>query len=203
MHIDDVVARDARAVQGSARVVAQVRDEDLPRPTPCAGWTLADLITHMTVQHNGFAAAAEGNGADLAQWSPARVDPSAVLTEYARAADRVMAAFADASVPDRKFCLPEVSAEILFPARQAIGFHLVDYVTHGWDVARSLGLDYDIDQDVLDAALAIAQAVPDDYERRQRPGAPFAPRRPSPAGNTLDQVLSLLGRDPAWSAPTP
>jgi len=35
--------------------------------------------------------------------------------------------------------LPEVRAGITVPAPIAIGFHLVDYVAHGWDVARTLG----------------------------------------------------------------
>ena len=196
------------------RIVNEVRAEDLSKPTPCAGWTLADLLTHMTVQHYGFAAAAEGDGANLGHWQPvqldarldsqldarldARLDRDRLVAGYALAADRVTDAFAAAGVLDRKFSLPEVSTAMLFPARQAIGFHLVDYVVHGWDVARSLGLSYDIDPEVLGAALVVAQAVPDDHERRGRAGAPFAPRLGSASDEPLDRVLTLLGRDPAW-----
>lgn len=32
----------------------------MSRPTPCAGWSLRDLLARMTVQHRGFAAAAAG-----------------------------------------------------------------------------------------------------------------------------------------------
>jgi uncharacterized protein (TIGR03086 family) len=200
--MDEIVDRNARAVQGSVRVVAKVREADLSKPTPCAGWTLADLLTHMTVQHYGFAAAAEGNGADPGHWQPGQVDQGSLIPGYALAADRVMGAFAAGDILERKFCLPEVSTQLLFPARQAIGFHLVDYVVHGWDVARSLDLDlgYDVDPDVLDAALMVAQAVPDDHQRRRRPGAPFAPRIESASDAPLDRVLTLLGRDPAWPA---
>ena len=135
--MDEIVDRNARAVQGSVRVVAKVREADLSKPTPCAGWTLADLLTHMTVQHYGFAAAAEGNGADLSHWQPGQPDRGSLVSGYELAADRVMGAFAAEDILERKFCLPEVSTKLLFPARQAIGFHLVDYVVHGWDVARS------------------------------------------------------------------
>jgi uncharacterized protein (TIGR03086 family) len=198
--MDEIVDRNARAVQGSVRVVAKVREADLSKPTPCGGWTLADLLTHMTVQHYGFAAAAEGDGADLSHWQPGQPDQESLVAGYALAADRVMGAFAAEDILERKFCLPEVSTKVLFPARQAIGFHLVDYVVHGWDVARSLDLGYDIDPDVLDAALVVAQAVPDDHERRHRPGAPFAPRLESASDAPLDRVLTLLGRDPGWPA---
>ncbi len=51
---------DARAVRASVRVVLQASAADLARPTPCADWTLAELLAHMTAQHNGFAAAAAG-----------------------------------------------------------------------------------------------------------------------------------------------
>lgn len=61
------------AVTVSVDIVADVTRADLASPTPCAGWDLRDLLTHMTVQHNGFAAAARGSGADLAVWDPATV----------------------------------------------------------------------------------------------------------------------------------
>jgi uncharacterized protein (TIGR03083 family) len=53
----DMVRLDASAVQASVQVVSQARAEDLARPTPCDGWTLTELLAHMTAQHNGFAAA--------------------------------------------------------------------------------------------------------------------------------------------------
>jgi hypothetical protein len=64
----DIVGLDARAVRASVQVVSQASAADLGRPTPCADWTLAELLAHMTAQHNGFAAAAAGNGADLVRW---------------------------------------------------------------------------------------------------------------------------------------
>jgi uncharacterized protein (TIGR03086 family) len=195
--VDNVVRRDAQAVRASVQVVAKVGDADLGRPTPCARWSLADLLAHMTVQHDGFAAAAAGEGADLAGWQPRQHDPRTLMTEYASAADRVLAAFSADGVLDRRFSLPEISTAVTFPARQAIGFHLVDYVTHGWDVARSLGLPYDLEPGLLDAALKVARAVPDD-ERRRREGAAFAPRVQAQGSGVFDEIVGLLGRDPAW-----
>jgi uncharacterized protein (TIGR03086 family) len=194
-----LLALNARAVRASVQVVSQVRAVDLARPTPCGDWTLAQLIAHMTAQHDGFAAAAAGNGADLARWQPAEpaADP---VREYAAAAERVLAAFGADGVLGRRFALPEISPRP-FPAVQAIGFHLVDYVVHGWDVARSLGSGpYRLDPDLLSAALLIAQAVPDD-ERRRRPDAAFAPAVPAQDSlSPLDRIVALLGRRPHWPA---
>lgn len=166
----DIVQLDARAVRASVQLVAHASAADLFRPTPCANWTLADLLAHMTAQHNGFAAAAAGDGADLVHWQTGApvADP---VGEYAAAAERVVSAFAAANVRAGCFVLPEISPELRFPAEEAIGFHFVDYVVHGWDVARALGRRYDLEPDVLAAALPIARAVPDG-DRRRRPAGP-------------------------------
>src|ERR1700732_4239867 len=63
-----IVGLDARAVRASVQIVSRASAADLARPTPCSDWTLAELLAHMTAQHNGFAAAAAGDGADLVHW---------------------------------------------------------------------------------------------------------------------------------------
>lgn len=191
----DIRELDRRAVQASLEAVAEVRAGDLGRPTPCAGWTLADLLAHMTAQHHGFAAAAEGRGADAEAWRvrPLGDDP---VWAYAEAARRVTGAFAAEGTLDRGFALPEFGVDAPFPAVQAIGFHFIDYLVHGWDVARTLGVPYEPDPDLAEAAWPIARAVPDG-EYRERPGAAFGPSRPvAPGATRFDQVLAALGRSP-------
>ncbi|TQS27758.1 TIGR03086 family metal-binding protein [Microbispora sp. KK1-11] len=197
----DIRELDRRAVQASVEVVAEVRPGDLERPTPCAGWTLADLLAHMTAQHLGFAAAAEGRGADPDVWRE-RPGPDPVWA-YAAAAERVITAFAAEGVLDRGFVLPEVGVDAPFPAVHAIGFHFIDYLVHGWDVARALGIAYEPAPDLAKAAWPIALAVPDgDY--RERPGAAFAPSVPAaPDASRFDQILARLGRTPAHGSSSP
>jgi uncharacterized protein (TIGR03086 family) len=202
MHINqDVRALHRIAVLASVDVVSAVTADDLAKPTPCAGWNLADLLTHMTVQHRGFAAAARGDGADLAIWQPATVaeavaaDPAGT---YSAAATEVIDAFAGDDVLDGEFALPELGPGAAFPAAMAIGFHYVDYVVHGWDVARTLGHSYQLPVDVVAAALPLAFAVPDG-DFRAFDSVPFGPAIPStePADD-LDRILAHLGRSPQW-----
>jgi uncharacterized protein (TIGR03086 family) len=82
----------------------------------------------------------------------------------------------------------------------AIGFHFVDYVVHGWDVARALDVDFQLPDDVIAAVLPIAFAVPDG-DFRTVDGSPFA--RAVPCAETagdLDRLLAHLGRSPSWTA---
>jgi uncharacterized protein (TIGR03086 family) len=195
VHTIDLLVSHSRAVRATVPVVARVGPPDLSRPTPCEEWDLGQLLAHMTVQHRGFAAAAAGHGGDPEVWQlPPGADP---VREYAQAAESVIAAFAEPGVADRSFLLPEITPRPV-PARLAIGFHLVDYVVHGWDVARALGLPYELPPDVLAAALPIAEAVPVGAARRA-----FAPPVPEPGNDPLNRILALLGRDPAKNVVPP
>lgn len=201
MHTDlaaGIVALDAQAVTESVRLVERATAADLARPTPCADWTLHGLLRHMATQHYGFAAAAAGDG-DLAQWRlrPLGDDPVAA---YRTAAECVLAAFAADDVLGRQFPLPEFKQGLMFPGAQAVSFHFVDYVVHSWDVARTLGLTVHFDSAALEAALAVARAVPGGQARLE-PGAAFAPQVAWDGGSPLDEVVAVLGRSPDWQPP--
>ncbi|MCX4983071.1 TIGR03086 family metal-binding protein [Streptomyces sp. NBC_00572] len=187
----------ARVIRDSVTLVHRIDPADLTRQTPCEGWTLLDLLAHMTAQHHGFAAAARGDGGDPGRWEvrPAGRDAP---ERYGEAAELVVAAFAAVGSPDRAFDLPEFSRHRTFRAERAVGFHLVDYVVHGWDVARSLDLAWAPGSDVLAVTLPIAEAVPGG-EARKAPGSPFGPElQPAAGADPLDRILATLGRPAGW-----
>src|SRR6185312_178099 len=94
------------SVLKSIDVVDSVTPADFDRPTPCEGWTVFDLLAHMTVQHRGFAAAARGAGADPETWrvesvaNAVRTDPRGAYSDAAR---DVLEAFAANGTADAPF----------------------------------------------------------------------------------------------------
>ncbi|MFD0361515.1 TIGR03086 family metal-binding protein [Nocardia sp. GCM10030253] len=191
----DLVALDAKAVRTSIELVSHVTATDLAKPTPCADWTLHGLLTHMIAQHYGFAAAARGEG-DPALWKLRRLgaDPA---ESYRAAAEHVIAAFAEDGVPERSFPLPEFTTAFEFSGAQAVGFHFIDYVVHSWDIARTLGRTVSFDDDLLAAALVVAEVVPGG-KARLAPGAAFGPEITWSGDSTLDDIVAMLGRSPNW-----
>jgi uncharacterized protein (TIGR03086 family) len=190
---------DRAAVLAAAEVACRIRPADLGRATPCDGWTLADLLAHLSIQHRGFAAAARGEGGDLALWTPRPPAPDPVA-DFLAATAEVLTTFGADGVGATPFRLPEISTTMEFPAAQAVRFHFIDYVVHAWDLARSTGTTLDLDHSVLTAAREVAQQVPD--TARSRPGSPFAAEVPAPPGaSLLDQIVATLGRSPNWESP--
>lgn len=191
------------AVLRSIEAVDAVRTSDLNRPTPCAEWTLADLLAHMTVQHHGFAAAARGNGADEAVWQVAtvvddvRADPAGT---YAAAAHDVLDAFAADGITETTFALPEFGPDATFPGALAIGFHFVDYAVHGWDVAASMGMPYQLPDDAVTALLPLVMGIPDG-DLRDSAVSPFDRAVDAAAATDFEKVLLHLGRRPNWRQP--
>ncbi|MFE2429171.1 TIGR03086 family metal-binding protein [Streptomyces sp. NPDC059373] len=194
----DIRELHRRALRTAQGIVRKVDAGGLGLPTPCAGWDLDRLLAHMTGQNHGFAASARGESTDPGIWAdrPVGEDPAGV---FDASADDVVAAFAQEGVLERRFWLPEIRDGATFPAAPAIGFHFVDSVVHGWDVARSIGLEAEFDVDVLEAALPIAEAVPGGAAR-SADGAAFRPEVPAgDAAGLLDRVVAVLGRSPDWA----
>ena len=196
MSIDyrELLVLDREAVEHSIALLTRVASGDLSRRTPCEGWALADLIAHMTAQHRGFAAAAAGRGADPDRWAvvPAAGDP---VAEYRAAAAHALAGFAEAG--EVAFTTPEIAPRTI-PVSMALGFHLVDYLVHSWDVAAALGVPFTPGANLVGVALPIALGVPGGDQRLQ-PEFPFRPAVPVPDdAGPFDRVLAALGRDPAW-----
>lgn len=194
--MSQLLQQHRHVLERSASIVAQVRPDQLDLPTPCAGWALRDLLAHMIGQNYGFAAAAVGPGPDADAFAPRPIgaDPAG---QYAESVQRVLDAFASPGLLGRGMFLAEVRGGMTIPAPIAIGFHLVDYVAHGWDVARAIDVPVTFDEDALATALQVAEDVPDEA-KSIADGTPFRPSVPTAGPGTLARIVALLGRSPSW-----
>jgi uncharacterized protein (TIGR03086 family) len=203
--VENILELHRRAAAGLRPVVDRVTPADLDRPTPCAGWDLRTLLEHMAGQDRGFAAAVRaarvGDEVDVSAFAPHPLGPSPAAT-LAAGLDEVVAAFAAGA--DGLVLLPEFGSRPSLPI--VVQMHLIDALVHGWDVSASLGTQADytaqLDPDVVAAALAMSEQIPDD-EYREAPGATFAHVLPAPQdADPWSRTLTLLGRDPAWQPRT-
>ncbi|MFD1369854.1 TIGR03086 family metal-binding protein [Actinoplanes sichuanensis] len=187
------------AVERGIELVDAIDDEQWRQPTPCAEWTVASLVEHMTRENRGFAAAARGDRTSAADWhTPLGAD---LRAEHAASARDVIDAFAGAGALSRTLWLPTIRDGITLPARTALGFHLLDAVVHGWDVAAATGRPFGVDDETLAAVRAVAENDVPDGPRRYRPQATFAPARPAADdAPEMDRLLAFLGRDPEFRA---
>ncbi len=186
---------DRRASEATCRIVASVSDDQLRRPTPCADWDLAALLRHMTANNHGFADAAEGKPADPDVWAGPPLGEN-WQDAYQESARRVAEAFADDAVLDRTV---EVLDYGKMPGSRAIGMHFIDYLVHGWDVARAIGEDPFLDDESCRTVLTMGQRWPDIPQLWGGPGAPWGNRIPvADDAPVADRMLGFLGRSPNW-----
>ncbi len=186
------------AARRLAELVARVEDDELDRPTPCPAYTVGDLINHVGGLALAFTAAARKQPGGYAEQAPSG---RAVNLEQAWRA-RIPAdltTLAQAWREPGAWTGMTRIAGMDAPA-EMVGLTAADeLVVHGWDAARATGQPYGCEPPLLDAALRFLSefASPD---APPGPEVAFGPAQPVPASAPLlDQVVSLAGRDLAWS----
>ena len=122
----DVLLKDTYLT--TAELLAAVSADGWEAPSPCRGWTVRDVTTHLVEVMDYFAKAVGGPAGEL---------PDDLAAAYRSAADRCLAAFT-----------PEaLAATHSFPGGDAPGWvianiSLSESLVHGWDVATGTRLPY-------------------------------------------------------------
>ena len=188
---ETIPATHARAVQQAGELIAGVRPDQLGAPTPCAQWTVRDVINHVVAVTHGFSRVAAGEKLDRQRDVPDLLgdDPAGA---YTRAAAETSAAFAAPGALERSWTL--FFGDV--PGAVVQGIHAVDLSAHAWDIARATGQMDRLDPDLGAAVLEIARGIvrPD---FRNEAGDPFRPEV-AVAGDApgFDRLAGYLGRQP-------
>ncbi len=192
----DIVRLHEQAMDETARLVGGVRADQMGFPTPCSDWDVRALIAHLVGGNVRYAGVAEG--------TPVRRGPEGTPTgrgavaddllgddpesAYRRSAEVAEQAWRDPALLDRQFELPFGT----LPGRAALGMHLVETVTHAWDLAKATGQQPSFDPQVVQTASQFARSsMPD----QRPPGYPFdAPASVADDATELDHLAAFLGR---------
>lgn len=179
-------------------LIEAVPEAALSSPTPCREYSVGDLMDHIagvTVAFGGAAAKADGATGDMGPQG----DRSNLDADWRTSLPRRLEALADAwQVPAAWSGMTRVGGQDL-PAEVAGIVSFGELAVHSWDLSRGAGLPFEPDPAGVAPLLDLVRQTFASPEGRP-PGSAFGPPVPVPDGApAFDQILGLLGRDPAWS----
>ena len=182
-----------------AKVAAATTQEQLALPTPCDAFDVLRVRRHLTGGLTYFEAAfrtptVEQRGADPHDYS----GPDDIEAVIARLSATLRSAL-DAGIATNIVKVPELGGA--FSGHTVVDMLLIEVITHGWDMARAVGLPWQPDDAICEHALAF-------YRRTIKPewrGPGMAFGHEFPVGRdaaVLHRLVAFAGRDPNWSPKT-
>ncbi len=160
-------------------------------PTPCASWTVRDLLNHMCEGANWVGLCVDaGKAPDPDPTHGVDYAAGDVLPSYDTGVNRTLAAFEAAG--DKPVELPFGTV----PATVFMGIATTDHFTHAWDLAIATGQDANLDPELAERLLEGARLViADAFRGAEGSGAPFGTEQSAPAGSSAAaQLAAFLGR---------
>ncbi|MFE3454140.1 TIGR03086 family metal-binding protein [Nonomuraea sp. NPDC059194] len=185
----------ARAAAPLLEIIRNVKPNQLDARTPCAEFDVRALVNHLLF----WGPSLEGAGRKESVPPPAAAESDIDLTGGDWAADleasvgRVVAAW---STPAAWEGATHMGGPMELPASLVGGMVVGELVVHGWDVAQATGQRPVWDDGLMDY---VYEEVAKGAEQGRQMGV-YGPEVTVPASApTLDRVLGLTGRDPAWT----
>ncbi|GAA4484697.1 TIGR03086 family metal-binding protein [Rhodococcus olei] len=184
----------APAAEQVSRLAAGVRENQLDLPTPCAQWSVADLLRHLLELTAAFTAAARktpfpGDGSGR----PAHLPP-----DWRTRLDAGLDALVDAWRAPAAWAGEAEAGGVTLPADVMGVVALDELFLHGWDLARATGQRFDSDPATVQGCLGFAAAMSEPAEEAGREGL-YGPVVPVPSdAPDLDRLLGFAGREPRW-----
>ncbi|TYC76408.1 TIGR03086 family protein [Streptomyces sp. CB01881] len=169
-----------------ARTAEAIPSDRLTAATPCARFTVADLLAHIGgVLPDSERAAAKRprTGAPAAL-----TDPTAV----AAVAERAAAAW---QAPEALTGETEFGPNTV-PATLAAAVTLQELALHGWDLARATGRPFPVGEEAAAVLLGVVEQLAD----QARANGGYGPALTAPGGApAFERALALSGRNPDWA----
>jgi uncharacterized protein (TIGR03086 family) len=174
----------ALALDQTGQMVDGVHADQWDDRTPCAEWTVRDLVRHMVVGNQVFAAVLSGTPlAEAGTAALAAPPPADLAAAFRESAGRLLAAFGQPGALEQVVTIPVGT----MPGAAAARIRVVEMLVHGWDLAEATGQVTPFPEDLAEQALAFTrpqlEALP--------PGrSPFSP--PQPVADDAPAILRLV-----------
>jgi uncharacterized protein (TIGR03086 family) len=183
----DVLSGYDQVVAYVERLIGQA-SERYTAPTPCAQWTVRDLVCHLAfVNHRYAEVAEESEHPPFSQRS--YPDPAAAFGEWAQ---RARVAFRQPGFLDKVITTP-IGAQ---PGAVVVQHVLNELLVHGWDLAKALGQPTDFLPDLARQSLTSWREVYTEMgEPPRSPATIDTPRAVTGSATSLDQLAAYMGRD--------
>ncbi|MBW4716397.1 TIGR03086 family metal-binding protein [Saccharothrix obliqua] len=186
MHTEHLVERAAEPV---LRIIDAIRPDQLGAPTPCAEYDVADLVRHLLF----WGPALEGAGRKE-QVVPEGVESDVDLDGWQDRLKEQLRRTASAWGTTAAWAgTTHMGSPHDMPAALVGGMVAGEIAVHGWDFARSIGVDAAWDDDLL----AFLHGELTAHAEMGREMGVYGPEVPVPAdAPLLDRVVALTGRQP-------
>ena len=175
----------ASAVKGADAVIQQISDDQWSAPTPCDGWNVADVVTHLcgpmaaisTMAATGQGAAPEPIETDdpIGLWNSTRDDVLESLHRPGATSQVGEFWFGESSIDD------------------ILAFAVWDQLGHAWDLAVATGQGVEVDPAIAEAAIEVISANADMLREGGMMAAEVEVASDAPA---MDRFIGLIGRNP-------
>jgi uncharacterized protein (TIGR03086 family) len=179
----EISERYARHADAFAATIAAVPADRWSAPSPCEGWTAADVVSHLVDVHVmflGFVGRAPGPG------------PEGSAEAFAHVRGIVQADLED---PERAGTTYEGMFGTQTFERSVDAFVTLDLVIHRWDLGRAAGLDVEIPDEEIARIGGLVAGIPEEVRAS---GTVFGPAlTPPPDAEAQTRLLAEIGRK-AW-----
>jgi uncharacterized protein (TIGR03086 family) len=184
------------ALDQTAELIAGIRSDQAALPTPCASWSVRDLVAHVVNDLDKFTTATRGETPD---WSrPPKELGSDWGGAFQAGRERLLAEWERA---DLEGLVPAMGGGEL-PLISRADPQIAECGVHAWDIARATGQQQQLDPAVAAHGLEWAKGMlRAEFRGAEHEGKSFGPEVPVPDDAPIyDRLAGWFGRDPHWSA---
>ena len=178
-----------RAVEQTGRIISSLGYGQLGLSTPCTEWNVRDVINHLISSLHMFSQGAMGAKFSLEEFGVDRVKYDAAVS-YAQEAAKLKIALGRPGVMDQDWDLAFGSPD----GHLAVAIAIIEFVAHGWDLARATNSKVELDPELAEVALANAQMLTTQFGRQE---GVFADELKAPDdADAYQRLAAFVGRDP-------